>query len=664
MNYQDKVDLFEEFFRDVYEEKLARAISLGMESLLVDFNDLEKFNYELADELLNSAEETLRSAMEALKRISITENKEIFPRFCNLGDENKIRIKDLRSKHLGKLICVEGIIKRASEVRPEVISAVFECMACGNTIEKEQRSSQLRGPYECNCGSRKFEVIDKKMTDVQIINVEESPETLEGSEQPSRISIYLRGDLVDPNFQKRVMPGNKVSIIGILKEAPSKFNSKRYDIFVEGNYIESIEREFEEIEITPEEEKKILEMSKREDILDLIVDSIAPSIYGHREIKKAIALQLLGGVRKERPDNVVTRGDIHILLIGEPGTGKSALLKFASKLAPKGRYVVGKGATATGITATVVRDEMSGGFALEAGALVLANKGLAAIDEIDKMSSEDRSALHEALEQQSITISKANIHATLNARTAVLAAGNPKFGRFDPYRPIAQQINISETLLSRFDLIFTVRDIPNREKDKELTEHIIRMHQIPEKSKGKLDNDFIRKYIAYAKRNVSPVLSEEAGEEIRNFYLNIRNKKSYREEGEVSVPISARQLEALIRLSEASAKCRLSDKVERKDALLAIELLTHCLREVGVDPETGEFDIDRIEVGITGSQRNKIRVVMDLISQMSGEGEPIPVEDVIAAAEEKGILDAGEIINKLKKEGELFEPRHGFIQKI
>ncbi len=382
-------------------------------------------------------------------------------------------------------------------------------------------------------------------------------------------------------------------------------------------------------------------------------------------MKEAIALQMFGGSRKERPDGTATRGDLHVLLIGEPGTGKSQLLQFTGNLAPKGRYVVGKAATAAGITATVMKDEITDEWTLEAGALVLANKGIATVDEIDKMSEDDRSAMHEAMEQQSITISKANIQATLQCRTSILAAGNPKFGRFDPYQPVGEQIDISDTLISRFDLLFPVRDIPDRSKDEKLSDHILSLHTDPQDHRGEVDKELIRNYIAYAKRNVNPDITDEAKERLKAFYVDTREKGSS-SDGQSKVPITARQLEALIRLSEASAKTRLSEQVEEQDAQRAIDLLTYSLKEIGVISDSGEWDVDKLETGMSSESRNKKQIIMKVISELGGKSDAVPIEEVLQELEDKGLSgeEAEEVIKTLKREGELYEPKNGHIGAI
>ncbi len=666
MEYHKKVEAFENFFREAYDEEITAAISCGKRAVVVDFNEFSKFDNAVADTLLDHPEEGIDAASEALSNLPMVEF-DMLVHFENLPSTEYVFIRNLRSRHIGKFLGVKGLIKRASEVRPELESAIFECSNCGDRFEKEQDSSKITTPHKCDCGSRSFNLVDKVMRDVQTVTVEENPETIKGAEQPRKIGVILRDDLVDPQFQNRVVPGNKVIINGILREKAIKKDSKRYDLYIEANYLETVQREFEEIEIDEEEEEAIEQLSNHDELIDKMIASIAPSIHGHTHIKEAIALQLFSGVRKERPDGTTTRGDIHVLLIGEPGTGKSQLLKFTGNLAPKGKYVVGKAATAAGITATVMKDEITDEWTLEAGALVLANKGIATIDEIDKMEKGDRSSMHEAMEQQSITVSKANIQATLQCRTSILAAGNPKFGRFDPYRPVAEQIEISDTLISRFDLLFPVKDIPDVSRDQKLSDHIMSMHTDPKDLTGEISLERLRNYIAYAKRNVHPKLSEKAQKVLKEFYVDTRQKGTSGEEGQSKVPITARQLEAIIRLSEASARLRLSDVVEERDAQRAIDLLTYSLKKIGVISESGEYDIDKLETGMDSESRSKRQTIMKVVDELSGsKNDPIPFEELIETLEDEGIEkeQAEEVVNKLIREGELYEPKQGFIDVI
>lgn len=661
MDYGEAVNDFEQFFSDRYFQEVVEAVKNGKDSVVVEFEELDIFSPELTDYLRENPVSAIDAAVEGIQSHEQITDEDFSVRFVDMPDEDKVMLKNLRSEHLGKFIPVEGMIKRASQVKPEVVSAIFECTQCGDRYEKEQDSSQLKSPYKCDCGSKKFDTIEKVMTDTQIVTLEEDPESREGSEQPSSLSVRLEGDLVDPEFQKKIIPGNVVEVTGIMRERPFKKKSKKFDIYMEANHVEPTQQEFEQLELSQEEIEEIKRMADETDIYQRIINSIAPSIFGHERIKEAIALQLFGGVKKTREDGVKSRGDLHILLIGEPGTGKSQMLKFAGELAPKGRYVVGKSSTGAGLTASVVKEESTGEFSLEAGAVVLAHKGMAAIDEIDKMAAEDRSSLHEAMEQQQISVSKANIQATLNAETSILAAGNPKLGRFDPYEPIPEQINIGDTLLSRFDFIFPVLDEPDEEKDKELAGTILQNHIDPEDMDAEIDQEQLRKYIAYAKKNIRPNLTEEASRKIQEFYVNMRKKG---EEG--SVPITARQLEALIRIAEASARAQLKVEVDQDDAEKAIDILTYTLKQVGMDPETGEFDIDIIESGVSNSQRNRLQKIKQLIDQLAGEDNSAEIEEVLEEAEEEGMEkdQAEEIIERLKREGELFEPQQGHVQKI
>ena len=667
----EQIEKFKDFVNAGYIDSLHHLAARGINVLKIDFSELAKFDHELADQLLEEPEETIRAVELAIDGFDMP-LKNFRVRFYNLPRDQFVFIRDIRSTHLNKFMIMEGIVRQSSDVRPQVTSAKFECPSCGNAITILQLDSRFKEPSRCSCGRRgHFRLISKDLVDAQRLVLEEIPESLEGGEQPKRLSVFLREDLVEPRMEKKTTPGSKVVVYGIVKEVPillrTGAQSIRYDLMMEANNIEPIEKAFGEVELDDFDEKEIMKLSEDPKIFEKLVKSIAPSIYGHEKVKEALVLQLMGGVRKHKEDGTTTRGDMHILLVGDPGAGKSQMLTFISKIAPKARLVSGKGATGAGLTATVVKDEFLRGWALEAGALVLANGGIAVIDELDKMNPEDRDALHEALEQQRISISKANIQATLRAETTVLAAANPKLGRFDPYAPIASQIDLPPTLINRFDLIFPIRDLPNKELDEKIAGHVLNLQQNPEDIKTEISGQLLRKYLSYAKQKIIPQLSNEAIQEIKDFYIDLRNS-GQKGEGEIRpIPISARQLEALVRLAEASARSRLSDKVIRQDAKRAIELLKHCLMQVGFDYETGQIDIDRITTGVPASQRSRIVSVREIIKKLENKvGKMIPIADIINEAAEQNIDNAQveEIIEQLKREAEIFEPRRGFISRL
>src|SRR3990167_1505895 len=666
-----QIEKFKDFVESSYKKRLYDLIRKGESYLLIDFSELLQFDHELADELLEEPEETIKAAEVAITFLDLPSDVLKRIRFRNLPESQKVFIKDIRSLHINNFVIVEGIVRQSSDVRPQVTLAKFECPSCGNSISIPQLDTKFKEPSRCSCGRRgKFRLLSKDLVDVQRLVIEEVPESLEGGEQPKRMAVFIKEDLVEPKMEKKTTPGTKIRVYGIVKEVPliSKTGgqSTRYDLMIDCNYIEPIEESFEEIDISEEDEIAITDLANDPLIYDKLINSIAPSIYGHQDVKEALILQLFGGVRKHKDDGTKTRGDLHILLVGDPGTGKSAQLQFISKIAPKGRFISGKGATSAGITASIVKDEFLRGWALEAGAMVLANKGIAVIDELDKMGAEDRSALHEAMEQQQITINKANIQATLKAETTVLAAANPKLGRFDPYQPIAAQIDLPPTLINRFDLIFPIRDLPNREIDDKIASHVLAMHKQPKSIESPINPKLLKKYLSYSKQRIFPKLSNAAIEEIKEFYVSLRNS-SQSEEGIKAIPISARQLEALVRLAEASARARLSETVTKDDAKRAIRLLKHCLMQVGFDYETGKIDIDRIYTGITAATRSKIAVIREIISNIEGTGiKTIPIEQIVDEALKKGIYQSSveEVLEKMKKEGLIFEPKRSFIQKI
>ncbi|NMX21408.1 AAA family ATPase, partial [ANME-1 cluster archaeon GoMg4] len=533
---QDLVtEKWEDFLKRYYWNEIIELSNSYPEkrSLLVKFSEMDIYDPTIADMLLDDPEVTLDSATRALREMDI-------PTGVTLDEANlriiklprKVKIRDIRSNDIGKLVSIEGLVTKATEVRPRIVEAAFECPFCHHIFSVLQSGRQFKEPYECpqedgGCG-RKVQrftlLVDKsKFANAQKIRLQESPEELRGGELPQTLDVNLEDDIAG-----EVAPGDRVIITGILRsyQRVTQFGKKLFfDIYLDGNSLELKEEEFEEIVITEEDEREIMELKEQPDVYEKFIRSISPSIYSYDEIKEAMVLQLFSGIPKELPDKTRVRGDIHVLLVGDPGVAKSQLLTYLVRLAPRGLYTGGKSSSAAGLTAAAVRDEFGEGrWTLEAGALVLADKGIAAVDEIDKMKKEDRDALHEAMEQQTVSIAKAGIMARLNSRCALLAAANPIGGRFNKYDPISKQINMPPTLLSRFDLIYTMIDIPSEEMDTKTAEHIIETHHAGEllarfEHGGKMDDegkerfqaqveamkpaipeDLLRKYVAWSKR--------------------------------------------------------------------------------------------------------------------------------------------------------------------
>jgi len=673
LEVDEQIKVFRDFIEQNYYPELLEAVRKGDIYLTLDFSELIKFNTEISEELLENPEELLKAAELAIKEFDLPKKITKFNvRLKNLPVSQKIKISEIRSQHLEKLIWVEGIVRQKSDVRPHVAAAKFECPSCGNILNVLQLDKKYKEPSRCGCGRKgKFKEISKNLVDGQGLVLEESPEDLDGA-QPKRINVFLKDDLVSPITERKSSPGSRVRIFGWVTEIPITLRtggqSTKFDLIVEANFVKPLDDDSINVKISEEDFLEIQEIAKSPDVIHKLAKSLAPSIYGHDKIKEAVVLQLAGGCRKIRPDGVITRGDMHMLFIGDPGSGKSQLLKRITKIAPKSRYTSGKGATGAGLTASVVKDEFLGGWSLEAGTLVLANRGFAIIDEMDKMGKEDRSALHEALEQQTISIAKANIQATLRCETTVLAAANPKFGRFDPYDLVANQINLPPALINRFDLIFPVKDMPNRDKDEVTASFILSFHKDPEKAVGEISTELMKKYFSYIRNNLNPKMTDEAIDEIKEYYVSMRNSGNSDEGGIKSIPISARQLEALVRFSEASAKIRLGKKVIKEDARKAIELLDYCLNQIAKDSETGKIDIDRLSSKITATQRGSISIIKETIQSLEEEmgNKIIPVENVIEACQGKNISQdkVEEALEKLRRSGDIFEPKRGFIQRL
>ncbi|MDJ1433019.1 minichromosome maintenance protein MCM [Halostagnicola sp. A-GB9-2] len=683
------VDAFEQFFRNYYDnevKQLAQQYPNEQRSLFIDWQDLYRYDPDLADDYLNQPEQLQRYAEEALRLYDLPIDVSLgqaHVRIRNLPDTESPEIRDIRAQNMNKLVQVRGIVRKATDVRPKIEEAAFECQLCGTLNRIPQSTGDFQEPHECQGCERQgpFQVNfdQSEFIDAQKLRIQESPEGLRGGETPQALDVHVEDDITG-----QVTPGDHVSAVGVLRleqQGNQQEKSPIFDFYMEGISVDIDEEQFEDMDITEEDKKEIVRLSTEDDIYEKMVASIAPSIYGYDQEKLAMMLQLFSGVTKQLPDGSRIRGDLHMLLIGDPGTGKSQMLGYIRNIAPRSVYTSGKGSSSAGLTAAAVRDDFGDGqqWTLEAGALVLADQGIAAVDELDKMRSEDRSAMHEALEQQQISVSKAGINATLKSRCSLLGAANPKYGRFDQYEPIAEQIDLEPALISRFDLIFTVTDNPNEEKDRNLAEHILttnyagelttqqeemtslevstdEIEEMTEQVDPEIDAELLRKYVAYAKQNCHPRMTEEARNTIRDFYVDLRLKGT---DDDAPIPVTARKLEALVRLAEASARIRLSDTVEVGDAERVVEIVRSTLQDIGVDPETGEFDADIVEAGTTKSQRDRIKNIKQLISDIEAEyDDGAPMDIVLERADEIGMdqSKAEHEIDKLKQKGEVYEP--------
>uniref|UniRef100_A0A667Z2G6 DNA replication licensing factor MCM3 n=1 Tax=Myripristis murdjan TaxID=586833 RepID=A0A667Z2G6_9TELE len=583
----------------IYQNKVRDMIGENKARLIININDLRRRNEARAAKLMNNAFEELLAFQRALKdlvaSVDATYAKQYEEFFIGLEGSfgsKHVTPRTLTSRLLGSMVCVEGIVTKCSLVRPKVVRSVHYCPATKKTLERKYTDmtsldafpssaiyptkDEENNPLETEFGLSIYK-------DHQTITVQEMPEKAPAGQLPRSVDIILDNDLVDV-----VKPGDRVQVVGTYRCLPGKKGG-----FTSGAYF---------------------------DVFDQLARSLAPSIHGHEYIKKAILCMLLGGVEKVLENGSRIRGDINVLLIGDPSVAKSQLLRYVLHTAPRAIPTTGRGSSGVGLTAAVTTDQETGERRLEAGAMVLADRGVVCIDEFDKMSDMDRTAIHEVMEQGRVTIAKAGIHARLNARCSVLAAANPVYGRYDQYKTPMENIGLQDSLLSRFDLLFIMLDHMDPEQDREISDHVLRMHryrdpreqdgaamvlggsvdilatddpdavqeaqeelQVYEKhnnllhgSKRKRDKivskEFMRKYIHIAK-GVTPVLTQEAANHIAEEYSRLRSQEQLGADIARTSPVTARTLETLIRLSTAHAKARMSKAVELEDSEVAVELV-------------------------------------------------------------------------------------------
>ncbi len=680
----DKVKEFLTRFKDKsgnykYVEAIDEMMPKDAKFILVDYNDMvlepaiEILFSEDPDRILNAFSRAIKEALQTR-----------FPDYAEkIKDEVRVRLvnyplqrslRQINAETIGRITSVSGMVVRASEVKPLAKELVFVCPDEHVTKIIQLKGMDVKVPVVCdnpNCKHREFDLKPEasKFIDFQILRLQELPEDLPPGQLPHYIDVTIRQDLVD-----NARPGDRIILTGIVRVEQesvagiTRGHSGLYRLRIEGNNIEFLggrgdktSRKIEREEISPEDEKMIKALGQSPDVYQRLVDSFAPHIQGQSLIKEAILLLIVGSNQKALGDGSKIRGDINVFLVGDPGTAKSEMLKFCARIAPRGLYTSGRGSTAAGLTAAVVRDK-TGIMMLEAGAVVLGDQGLVCIDEFDKMKPEDRSALHEVMEQQSASIAKGGIVATLNARTSILAAANPMYGKYDPFKNITENVNLPIPLLTRFDLIFVVRDIPGREKDEKIARHIIELHT-PKGAdrRSVIDVDLLTKYLAYAKRG-TPDLTKEAEEKILDYYLKMRNVES-----EEMITVTPRQLGGIIRLSTARARLLMKDKVEEEDAERAIFLIQSMLEDAGVDVNTGKVDLGVLQ-GRPRSEVSKMQLFMDVLKSLEGDNK-VAVEErefvkELEKTEKFTEEEARNYIRRMLREASIYESRPGHYNRV
>lgn len=619
----------------VYMDKIRSMITQGRHRLLIDMADLRNFNLDLTRRLIRNPGEYFQPFSDAL--VEVTRN--VDPKYLREGQQiqvgfegqfgfHKLTPRELLSPFLGSLVSVEGIVTKCSLVRPKVVKSVHYCPTTGEFTSREYRDiTSVTGlptgsvyPTRDDQGNllvTEFGLC--KYKDHQTISMQEVPENSAPGQLPRSVDIILEDDLVDT-----CKPGDRVTVVGIYKAIPGKSKGNVNGVFrtvIVANNVSQLNKEINTPIFTSDDIKNIKKIANRQDTFGLLADSLAPSIYGHTWIKKAVILQLLGGVEKNLKNGTHLRGDINMMMVGDPSVAKSQLLRAIMNIAPLAISTTGRGSSGVGLTAAVTSDQETGERRLEAGAMVLADRGVVCIDEFDKMSDQDRVSIHEVMEQQTVTIAKAGIHASLNARCSVVAAANPIYGTYDRSLTPTKNIGLPDSLLSRFDLLFIVLDQMDADVDRRISEHVLRMHRYrssgedggmvvaDENSRHTEEDDpelattifvkynrllhgerktrhfksenltvkFLKKYIHYAKSRHQPVLTDEASEHIASTYAEMRNAGSEAKSGGGTLPITARSLETIIRLSTAHAKMKLRNQVLKSDVESALKVLNFAI---------------------------------------------------------------------------------------
>ena len=617
--------------KPLYFQKIQEMREIENYNLNIDCHHIHKFNPILYNQFVAFPIEMLQLADAVVKEIFQTLFQGVDTEAVNLVQTRPFNlletkpIRDLQPSDIDRLVSIRGMVTRTSSVIPDLKVAALKCRQCDHIENVEVMNGKITDPGKCSvCGATNSYDIEHNLcifSDRQHIKIQENPESIPQGETPQNIAGIAFEELVD-----YARPGDRVEITGVWRAAPTRLNPRIrtvhsvYRTYIDIVHIrksfttqienEEIQNFDETIAIKEHEEKRkqmAEELSKDPEIYEKLIRSFAPSIWQMDEVKKGLLCLLFGGSLNSHNK----RGDINILLVGDPATAKSQLIKYTHKVSPRGLYTSGKGSSAVGLTASVVRDTDTGEFVLESGALVLSDRGVCCIDEFDKMNESARSVLHEVMEQQTVSVAKAGIVCTLNARASIVACANPIESSYNPKLSVVENIQLPPTLLSRFDLVYLVLDHVDAARDQKLARHIVGMYSTRDEVSSVIPAAKLTDYIAYAKEHCNPVFTDEAQKILVDGYVEMRGMG-----GRKVISSTPRQLESCIRIAEANAKMRLSEKVEAKDAEEALRLMKEALHQSATDPSTGLIAMDLLTTGTSAERRSRIAAIAKEVTRM------------------------------------------------
>ncbi|XP_021286254.1 DNA replication licensing factor MCM4 [Herrania umbratica] len=629
----------QELSNDIYGEGkytrlIHRVLEIEGEWIDVDAQDVFSYDSDLYNKMVRYPLEVLAIfdivLMDIVSLINPLFDKHVQVRIHNLKSATSMR--NLNPSDIEKMVSLKGMVIRCSSIIPEIREAVFRCIVCGyHSDPVVVDRGRITEPTTCSkpdCLAKNSMTLVHnrcRFADKQIVRLQETPDEIPEGGTPHTVSLLMHDKLVDAG-----KPGDRVEVTGIyramsVRVGPTQRTVKSlFKTYIDCLHIKKTDKSRmmaedpmevdngsqsqrieDDVQLDEDKVEELKELSKQPDIYERLTRSLAPNIWELDDVKKGLLCQLFGGNALKLPSGASFRGDINILLVGDPGTSKSQLLQYIHKLSPRGIYTSGRGSSAVGLTAYVTKDPETGETVLESGALVLSDRGICCIDEFDKMSDNARSMLHEVMEQQTVSIAKAGIIASLNARTSVLACANPSGSRYNPRLSVIDNIHLPPTLLSRFDLIYLILDKADEQTDRHLAKHIVSLHfedtEIAEQDV--LDLATLTAYVSYARKNIHPKLSDEAAEELTRGYVDMRKRGNFPGSSKKVITATPRQIESLIRLSEALARIRFSEWVEMRDVTEAFRLLEVAMQQSATDHSTGTIDMDLITTGVSASER-------------------------------------------------------------